>query len=134
MIRKIGEKADNVGNDRTIYDVGWGTLIGRNIVAGMSRAFGGILLNILFLVILGSVFARYIWPHFQSSYEAILNASEMLTNASQTLLPSGENGALSLFGDKVRFDIKDLGNPGSKPKSIELSPGQLEDLLFQNEN
>lgn len=38
MIRKFGEQADRVTGERTIYDVSWGELVGRNFVAGMSRA------------------------------------------------------------------------------------------------
>ncbi len=137
MIKKIGEQLDNVGkdkqgNDRTIYDVGWGTLIGRNLVAGMSRALGSLFLNVLFLVVLGSFLAKFIWPQLQSSFSSIMNASEVLNQFGHTLTIGGERGSL-LWGDD-KFNIQDLGKPGSDIKSLELDSSQLEQLLFQNEN
>ena len=136
MIKKLGEQADNVGKDsrgqdRTIYDVGWGTLVGRNLVAGMSRALGGLILNVLFLAVLGSFLVKFVWPQLQASYSSILNASEVLNQFGQTLTIGGEQGSLLWGNDK--FDLQDLGKPGSEIKSFELDPSQLEQLLFQNE-
>ena len=139
MIRKLGEEADNLGkdkqgNDRTIYDVGWGTLVGRNFVAGMSRALGGLFFNLILLVILGSFLAKYVWPQLQGPYQTILEASKMLSKASQTSFSDGEGGVLPLLGKTVRFDIKQVGESGSETKSVELSPEELGRLLLQKKN
>ena len=137
MIRKIGENLDNLGKDaqgnyRTIYDVSWRTLIGRNLVAGMSRALGGLFLNVLFLVVLGSFIATYIWPQLQGSFSSITNASEVLNQFGHTLNIGGGEGSV-IWGEEGKLNLQDLGKPGSEVKSLELTSDQLEQLLIQNE-
>lgn len=124
----MGTSADTIDFDRgeNIYNVSWGKLIGRNFVAGISRALGGLFFNLIFLVVLGSLFARYLWPEIQTFVRPIFNAAQTINQLGTV----SENGTPTLFGNSLRFDIHDLGQPGSDPKSVQLDANQLEQLLF----
>lgn len=128
----MGEQADNLIGNRTIYDVGWGELVGRNLVAGISRALGGLLLNIVLIVILGSLVARFIWPQLQPVIENLRQSYQTLFKLEETLSRQSQTGGLPLVGESLQFDIRSLGQPGTETKSRQLDAGQLENLLFGN--
>jgi hypothetical protein len=130
VVRKLGEKADNVSGDRTIYDVGWGELMGRNFVAGMSRAVGGLFINIVLVVVVGSLVVQYVWPQLQPVVDQLNNSYQTLFRLEQTLSGQSETGGLPLVGESLQFDIRQLGQPGEETKSVELDASQLEKLLF----
>jgi len=130
MIRKFGEQADRVTGERTIYDVSWGELVGRNFVAGMSRALGGLLFNVVLIVILGTLAVRYVWPQLQPVVENLRQSYQTLYDLEESLSQLSQSGSFPLMGESLQFDIHQLGEPGSQPKSVELNAGQLEELLF----
>ena len=51
LFEQMGSGADRIGRNRTIYDVGWRELVVKNFVAGLSRAVGGLVLNLLFFIV-----------------------------------------------------------------------------------
>ncbi len=79
FIEQMGSGADRIGKNRTIYDVGWRELVLKNFVAGMSRAVGGLVLNLLFFVIIGSFVFQLFWPQAQATINSLLQASNKIT-------------------------------------------------------
>ena len=79
-VEEFNQTGDALGRGRTIYDVGWRELIIKNVVAGMSRAVGGLVLNLVVLVVLGSFVFRLIWPQAQTTINSLLQASHKITN------------------------------------------------------
>lgn len=99
MAEKIGNGGDVFRNGRSIYDIGWWELIIRNFTAGISRAAGGLVLNLLVVFILGSLVFQAFWPQAQVVYSSLIQAFGQLTNLNQQLsslgaLQSGNNSAL----------------------------------------
>ena len=79
-VEEFGQAGDTLGRGRTIYDVSWRELVARNVVAGISRAMGGLVLNMVVLVALGSFIFRLIWPQAQTTINSLLQASHKITN------------------------------------------------------
>ena len=79
-IEKLSQAGDEVGRGRTIYDASWRELILKNLVAGMSRAVGGLILNIVLLIVVGSFVFRLIWPQAQTTINSLLQVSHKITS------------------------------------------------------
>ncbi|MFC1653520.1 hypothetical protein ACFL1M_01605 [Patescibacteria group bacterium] len=54
--------ADQVSKNKTIYDVSSFEVFWRNFVAGMGRAFGGLIMYVIVLVVLASLINQYLMP------------------------------------------------------------------------
>jgi len=83
-VKKIGEQSDQLTSSKTLYDVSWRELVLRNLIAGISRAFGGLLFNVIILLILGSILFTAVWPQAQSFFNSLMNASKTMSQFSQT--------------------------------------------------
>ncbi|HOZ03204.1 MAG TPA: hypothetical protein PKX78_01770 [Candidatus Woesebacteria bacterium] len=79
LFEQMGSGADRIGRNRTIYDVGWRELVVKNFVAGLSRAVGGLVLNLVFFVIIGSFVFQLFWPQAQATIDSLLQASNKIT-------------------------------------------------------
>lgn len=55
-------QANEVKKSRSIYDATAGEIFWRNFLAGASRSLGGIIFYLIFILIIGSVFIRYLTP------------------------------------------------------------------------
>ena len=62
--------------ERTVYNASYPEVVLKNFLAGFSRAFGALFVYIIFLVIVGSIAARYIMPQFAP----LLKAFETIGN------------------------------------------------------
>lgn len=56
---------DQLTSKKTLYDAKYSEIIWRNFLAGVSRAFGGIVLYIVFFVVVGNLFMTYVWPRME---------------------------------------------------------------------
>lgn len=77
-------KEDRAGKTNTIYDVSIFEVIWRNFIAGMSRAAGGIFLYLIFMFVIGSLFANLVWPQLSPMFEGYLKMVDSLGQISQT--------------------------------------------------
>lgn len=77
---EFGQAGDTLSHGRTIYDASWRELILKNLVAGMSRAVGGLILNIVLLIVVGSFVFRLIWPQAQTTINSLLQVSHKITS------------------------------------------------------
>ncbi|MFC1626761.1 hypothetical protein ACFL1P_00995 [Patescibacteria group bacterium] len=76
-------KDDQAGKTKTIYEVSTSEIIWRNIIAGASRAFGGIIMYILFLSVISVFLTQFILPKvmpFINSVTKMTNSVESLQN------------------------------------------------------
>lgn len=86
LIKKLGEQSDQIAPGRSLYDVGWSELIAKNFIAGISRAFGGLVFNLLALIIIGSILVKTIWPQAQGFLDSLMNVSQTITQFEQNLV------------------------------------------------
>ncbi|MEN8253311.1 MAG: hypothetical protein ABFQ62_02975 [Patescibacteria group bacterium] len=78
---------DRAGKNKTIYDVSSFEIFWRNMVAGMGRAAGNILLYFIFIFILGYMFSLLVWPTLKpvvDGYTKLINSVESLQNVGKS--------------------------------------------------
>ena len=89
-----GAAEDAVSKTRTIYDVGPMEVFWRNLLAGFARGLGSLVVYVIFIVILGFFFSRFILPQLQpliSSFADSVNTLNALQH-SQVMPSSGSPG------------------------------------------
>src|SRR5690554_6712962 len=74
---------DKVNKTQTIYDVSSGQIFWRNFLAGMSRALGGMLIYLLFLLLGSVVFAQLILPQLNPMIEEYRQALQSINSINQ---------------------------------------------------
>lgn len=74
---------DKVTQEKTIYQVSYSEVFWRNFVAGVARALGGLIFQILFLVIVANLFMAYAWPYVQPVLTTLSTVSESLQSLQQ---------------------------------------------------
>ncbi len=74
---------DTITQDKTIYGVSYSQIFWRNFVAGVARALGGLIFQILFLVIVANLFMVYAWPYVQPVLSTLTTVSESLQSLQQ---------------------------------------------------
>lgn len=85
---------DRAGSNKTIYDVSLTEVFARNLVAGMGRAAGSIMLYFIFIFVIGFWFAQVIWPRLQpflNSYTQLVDSVENI----QQVVPSNSGGGIN---------------------------------------
>lgn len=68
----------NKRSGKTLYEASTWEIIWRNFLAGMSRGFGNLILFIIFFLILGNLFATYVWPYMQPVVENFYSANHLI--------------------------------------------------------
>ncbi|OGG03659.1 hypothetical protein A2W14_04050 [Candidatus Gottesmanbacteria bacterium RBG_16_37_8] len=53
---------DHLTSGKTLYDASAFEIFWRNFLAGSSRTLGGIIFYLIFILIIGSIFIRYLTP------------------------------------------------------------------------
>lgn len=74
---------DRIGKNKTVYDVSTFEIFWRNMIAGMGRAFGNILLYFIFIFVMGYIFSLLVWPSLQpmvNSYMKLVNSLDSIQN------------------------------------------------------
>ncbi len=71
---------DQLTKTHTIYQVSAGEIFWRNMVAGAGRAFGGIILQIVFFIIIIRLFNQYMMPALQPLVDTLQTATKQLEN------------------------------------------------------
>lgn len=103
---------DRVTATTTLYDAPLLSVIWRNLLAGMSRALGAVLLYSVFLVAFGWLFSQLIWPYLEpllGSYTTLVetltggggffsNPLNQGTHNTTTIDPNQVNSLLESFG------------------------------------
>jgi len=99
-------KQDRVSDNKTIYDASLGSVFWRNFLAGVARALGAILMQILFIVMLGILASIFIWPRVApllNTYQTAVNSLEGLQKSTQ------DAGQFSLDEDAMNQLMNSLG-------------------------
>lgn len=81
-------KEDRVTQTKSIYDVSAFEIFWRNLLAGMSRALGGIVLYVIFVIIFSTVFVQYVLPQIMPFLNTFLKLGDSVTNLQNMGLPS----------------------------------------------
>lgn len=66
------------GTEKNMYEVSWLEVFGRNLVAGMGRALGGLILYVVVILFLGNLFIQNIWPVIEPVVNSFQQSSQML--------------------------------------------------------
>lgn len=74
----ILDDPDQTTKTKTIYDVSVNELMWRNFLAGISRAFGGMVVYFFVAFIVGHVFLTFIWPVLETSIDTLGETGEIL--------------------------------------------------------
>lgn len=80
--------SDRVTVHKTIYEVGAFEVFWRNIIAGMGRALGGIVLYALFLFVVGTLMAQFLMPQISPLINSYTQAMKSLGDLNN-LAPAG---------------------------------------------
>ena len=97
---------------KTLYDVSAGDVFFKNLLAGMGRALGGVLIQALFFVILGYFTFKYVWPQLQPMIQSMndtiailkqMQAAESEAGGSTIIMPAqGTSGTINLNDLKIQ--------------------------------
>lgn len=77
---------DRVGPQQTIYDASLSTIFWRNFLAGMARALGGIVIQIVFLALMALLIINWLWPQVQpviTTYQKAVNSLDSLQQTTE---------------------------------------------------
>lgn len=62
VLVQTSDKPDRVSKTKTVYDVSAWEIFWRNFLAGIARTFGGIIIYLLFISVIGAIFLQFISP------------------------------------------------------------------------
>ncbi|MGD9128937.1 MAG: hypothetical protein PVJ09_00385 [Candidatus Woesebacteria bacterium] len=97
---------------QSIYDVSLSTIFGRNFLAGMSRALGGIFIYLLFLICLFLILKSIFWPKLEpylDSYQKAMQSIEQLERQSEVLNSLQKKSNEVVDQEQVNNLLKKLG-------------------------
>ncbi len=63
---------------KTLYEASVWEIFWRNLLAGMSRGLGNLILVILFSLIVGNLFMTYVWPYLEPIFDSFATTNELL--------------------------------------------------------
>lgn len=63
---------------KTLYEVSAWEIFWRNLLAGISRGLGNMILLIIFSLVLGNLFMTYVWPHLEPIFDSFASTNELL--------------------------------------------------------
>lgn len=86
---------DKVTDTKTMYDVSLKEVFWRNIIAGAGRAIGGLIFQILFLVVIANLFMQFVWPILGPVVETL----QSTTNTLQQLELKKNDSSLFQWGE-----------------------------------
>jgi hypothetical protein len=73
IILKSENKSDAISKTRTIYDATPGEVIWKNFLAGFSRGFGGVLVYLILMFVIGEMFFYLVLPKLTSAVTSYTN-------------------------------------------------------------
>lgn len=71
---------DRITSNKTIYDVGVFEIFWRNMIAGMGRAMGNILLYFIFIFVMGYIFSLLVWPTLKPMVDGYMGLVDSLNS------------------------------------------------------
>ncbi len=74
---------DMLTETKSIYAASYSDIFWRNLVAGMARAIGGVLFQLLFLVIMYNFFMAYAWPYVATLMDTLKSTTNTLQMLEQ---------------------------------------------------
>lgn len=86
---------DRVGSNQTIYDASLSAVFWRNFLAGMARALGGIIMQIIFMIAVALVIINLLLPKLApviTTYEKAINSLDSLQKTTQKFSLPDESG------------------------------------------
>ncbi|PIY80687.1 MAG: hypothetical protein COY80_01775 [Candidatus Pacebacteria bacterium CG_4_10_14_0_8_um_filter_42_14] len=66
------------GTEKNMYEVSWLEVFGRNVVAGMGRALGSLVLYVVVILVLGNLFIQNIWPIIEPIVNSFQQSSQVM--------------------------------------------------------
>lgn len=87
---------NNPKNDQLLYSASYREIFFKNFLVGFARGLGGIVVQILFLVILFQLYQQVLQPQLGPLLDTLMNSIQRLENLQQSPqsfrfeLPSGE--------------------------------------------
>ena len=69
---------DRVGKEMNIYNVSWWQVFSRNLVAGMGRAIGGLIVSAAVFIVVGFVLSQTVLPMMQPLIDTYMRSLETL--------------------------------------------------------
>lgn len=102
------QPTDRVTKTKTMYEVSAFELMWRNFIAGFMRAFGGILMYLIFIYIIATLFSQLLLPHLKPFLESYQNALSTFTQFSNTS-PLPESGEQNINQQQLQQILQQLG-------------------------
>lgn len=69
---------DRIGKEMNIYNVSWWQVFSRNVVAGMGRAIGGLIVSAAVFIVVGFIVSQTVLPMLQPLVDTYMRSLETL--------------------------------------------------------
>ncbi|GEM_PF-1753482 len=117
----VENSQDEIAKSKTIFDVSAFEIFWRNFLAGMARAFGGIIMYFIFIFVIGAFFTRFILPVIRPYVDTYMQSMESLQHLN------GSNGQLDFNSILQQYQQAPTSPQTAQPQSLEfdVAPAQF---------